>query len=928
MTMIVVFPYSLKDQEQALRCAKWILELEGPEGLADHRVLIVKDHRVERRTADEIFHALDYVFGNVEVLEVTTDAWDHWPESCNHMFGLAARHIGDSAQSGPWLWLEADAILLKKGAIDLLGAAYDKAVAEGKVFLGDRVDVENVPVHMSGVGVYPARLIEHAGTALISQEVAWDVSAAHQIVPMMQETKLIEHSWKHPTFENWETVEREVDLENAVLFHSSKDGSLIERLREHNLPVPVLAVADEAMARKSGKADSVVAAHGEARESTQSVNLSDGDKPKDSRGGQFIWDTRYGINTCDILIKTYPKDYEWLNYCLSGLQKFATGFRQVIVIYPSGEPVPFVVSGPIPVQLRPVQENGSGYLFQQAIKFSAHEWTDAPFILHIDSDTVPCASFTPATFFRDGLPIWLMTPYKDIETPWQAPTEKFLREPVKFEFMRRFPMLLPRALHEAAAMECRMQHHKSASEYIVSQDTFSEFNALGAFAFYRGMKAAFAWVDTTKEPLPPLVAIQSWSHGGLTDELRQQFETILGGGSDGHAAVEASTTPAPAETGPSVQDSDILTSPEVQQETLDVIDGIHQTKEGWWVLDNDTHISKWVENEFRLDHDQWGLTKILPEINQGDTVVDAGAFIGDHSVAYLKAVGEKGNVICFEPHPLAFECLARNMFLARVTGEYVVHDRALSDKNGSYFLEVNPNAGASTIVPPESESKNCTVIKAVTLDSFNLQRLDFFKIDVEGHELKVLQGAEQTVARCRPKLLIELNKWALIKQGTSALEIFNWLKAHGYKWSSVQPLNIADPPQYDILCRPLTREEKIKRQVPWESPLASEEEIRKLVTRLKEFCQGHATTRFVRQELALQYVIDKMPGHSWSILRKKRNARKRRLAKHGQGDPVTPLTPEQEEARRKLSIKKKEYMVKWTARKKAEKEQAAREAGR
>src|SRR6185295_1550740 len=400
------------------------------------------------------------------------------------------------------------------------------------------------------------------------------------------------------------------------------------------------------------------------------------------------------------------------------------------IVYPQGEPGPTVAPMQIPVRLVPVQENGNPYLFQQAIKFSAHEWTDASYILHIDSDTIPCAPFTPKTFMKDGLPVWLMTPYKDITTPWQAPTEKFLGEPVKYEFMRRFPILLPRVLHEAAAIQCRFQHGKTASEYIVSQDTFSEFNALGAFAFYRGMKTGFIWLDTTLEQLPPLVAIQSWSHGGLTGELRDKFETILGGGAISHAAVEVSTNPTPAEKAPSVQDPSRI----IEQEVLDAIDGIHQTKEGWWVLDNDTHISKWVEEEFRLDHDQWGLNRILPEINNGDVVVDAGAFIGDHAVAYQKAVGKTGNVICFEPQPLAFECLSRNM--ERGPKNYMLHDRALSDANISCFFEITPNAGASTIV---TDNTDCpTTVKAITLDSFNFDRVDFFKIDVEGHELKVL----------------------------------------------------------------------------------------------------------------------------------------------------------------------------------------------
>ena len=50
---------------------------------------------------------------------------------------------------------------------------------------------------------------------------------------------------------------------------------------------------------------------------------------------------------------------------------------------------------------------------------------------------------------------------------------------------------------------------------------------------------------------------------------------------------------------------------------------------GIWVLKDDTHISKWVKQQDRLDHDMNTLPFILPLIKPGDHVIDAGAFIGE-----------------------------------------------------------------------------------------------------------------------------------------------------------------------------------------------------------------------------------------------------------------------------------------------------------
>jgi hypothetical protein len=65
------------------------------------------------------------------------------------------------------------------------------------------------------------------------------------------------------------------------------------------------------------------------------------------------------------------------------------------------------------------------------------------------------------------------------------------------------------------------------------------------------------------------------------------------------------------------------------------------TKHGFAVLENDQWISRWAEEEGRLDHDQNMLPLILKHIYRGDTVVDVGAFIGDHTIAYSEKVGTR-----------------------------------------------------------------------------------------------------------------------------------------------------------------------------------------------------------------------------------------------------------------------------------------------
>jgi len=205
------------------------------------------------------------------------------------------------------------------------------------------------------------------------------------------------------------------------------------------------------------------------------------------------------------------------------------------------------------------------------------------------------------------------------------------------------------------------------------------------------------------------------------------------------------------------------------------------------VLEGDTHISSWVEESGRLDHDCYALPIILEHIQEGDWVVDAGAFIGDHTKAYKDKVGDSGMVFAFEPNPKAFQCLVHNCPSVQA------FNYGLCSHGGEAFLELCENVGASSI------GASGEAIKLMCLDELNLGRLDFIKLDVEGYEMKALKGAEGLIDTHRPKMWIEINRMALEKQETSPREIFNFLLDYGYEIASYPD---AEGMQYDILCLP------------------------------------------------------------------------------------------------------------------------------
>jgi len=226
------------------------------------------------------------------------------------------------------------------------------------------------------------------------------------------------------------------------------------------------------------------------------------------------------------------------------------------------------------------------------------------------------------------------------------------------------------------------------------------------------------------------------------------------------------------------------------------------------ILKLDSHISKWVKESGRLDHDQNVLPRILPFIPVDGIVIDAGAFIGDHTIAYVEKVGKDGGVIAFEPFTEAFECLKYNLSKYENVS---LHNRALSNECKQVSMSIaGLNYGMATV----SEGKG---IMTVNLDSLkephllnkpenrkplDLPRFDFFKIDVEGMEIDVLLGAKQTIEKFKPVMFIEVNEHTLKAKGYTKNDLLQTIHDLGYTYRNVYEEQGLDDEQFDVLCFP------------------------------------------------------------------------------------------------------------------------------
>ena len=138
-------------------------------------------------------------------------------------------------------------------------------------------------------------------------------------------------------------------------------------------------------------------------------------------------------------------------------------------------------------------------------------------------------------------------------------------------------------------------------------------------------------------------------------------------------------------------------------------------------------------------------------IKPGTAVVDAGAYVGTHSLAMARLAGPNGRVYAFEPQKKVFRELVFNIIENQVRNVTPLRF-ALGEANRIIEMD-KPVDGLEAVV---KVGQGGDPVELRTLDSFHLRDVSFLKIDVEGYEDPVLEGARQTIAANRhPPILIE-----------------------------------------------------------------------------------------------------------------------------------------------------------------------------
>ena len=148
------------------------------------------------------------------------------------------------------------------------------------------------------------------------------------------------------------------------------------------------------------------------------------------------------------------------------------------------------------------------------------------------------------------------------------------------------------------------------------------------------------------------------------------------------------------------------------------------------------------------------LDLLLSYVQPGDIVVEVGANIGCDTVPLAQRVTDAGRVFAFEPQRIIYQMLCANLAINGIWN--VIAERgALGAAPGIMQVPPVDYAQIGNFGGVPLQETGAEPVQVIALDAYRLTRCDLLKIDVEGMELAVLQGAADTIARLRPVIYCE-----------------------------------------------------------------------------------------------------------------------------------------------------------------------------
>lgn len=216
-----------------------------------------------------------------------------------------------------------------------------------------------------------------------------------------------------------------------------------------------------------------------------------------------------------------------------------------------------------------------------------------------------------------------------------------------------------------------------------------------------------------------------------------------------------------------------------------------ETFDAWKLPHGERHLQKWMRQvnkrvDGRLTYQYHKYHAAMQHVKSKRTAIDVGAHVGLWSYFMAR---DFQHLISFEPMPEHQDCWMENMKAIQNAELYPV---ALGEKKDVVRIMCRtPGSSGDTGVDPDAERSslratihndgNGVEVELHRLDEYQLNDIDFIKLDCEGYEIFALRGAEETLKRCKPCVIVEQKPETGMAQRykINVLDGVNYLKSLG-----------------------------------------------------------------------------------------------------------------------------------------------------
>jgi len=205
---------------------------------------------------------------------------------------------------------------------------------------------------------------------------------------------------------------------------------------------------------------------------------------------------------------------------------------------------------------------------------------------------------------------------------------------------------------------------------------------------------------------------------------------------------------------------------------------------GIWLPDGENHLTMMLDKSPEMygrgTYQYKKYLRTMERTPERGTAIDVGAHVGLWSMHFVR---DFKNVEAFEPIVEHQRCFIKNMEEQKAPDNWMLHPSACGNKEDHVRMQIDPTSSGDTYPNPDEASEEGERVPMVRIDDKDFHNVSLIKLDCEGYELYALWGAEETIKRCKPTIIVEQKPLKAQKFGFEETQAVTYLEGLGMTMS-------------------------------------------------------------------------------------------------------------------------------------------------